>query len=170
MGEERDERFGEGGFTLLELLVVLTVIGIIVSIAVPTFLSARSTAQRTAAQADLRTALTAATTAYVDTPDQTFAETGMDQLSSAEPAIHWVADHATQPGTLAVFTTDGAGQVVVDENGTPAIGFASYAADGTCWYAFQSDNHPPLYGRGPAAGGCDASQAADYSSSPSIPS
>jgi type IV pilus assembly protein PilA len=49
----------EGGFTLIELMVVVLIIAILIAIAIPTFLGARRRAQDRQAQSTLRNALTA---------------------------------------------------------------------------------------------------------------
>jgi type IV pilus assembly protein PilA len=48
---------GQRGFTMVELMVVVLVIGILIAIAIPTFLGSRNRAYNRAAQSDLRSAL-----------------------------------------------------------------------------------------------------------------
>jgi type II secretory pathway pseudopilin PulG len=87
----RIEQGSERGFTLivLLLLVVLFIIGILLAIAIPTFLSVTKTANNTAPQANLQTALTGADTFYTSN-NQTYAGlyggTGVSTITAIDRA------------------------------------------------------------------------------------
>src|SRR5580658_10764810 len=82
----------EEGFTLIELMVVVLIIGILLAIAIPTFLGARDRANDRSAQSNLRNALTAEKVIYTD--NETYADTSvagdLTNLQNAEPSLTWV--------------------------------------------------------------------------------
>jgi general secretion pathway protein G len=79
----------EEGFTLVELLIVILIIGILTSIAVPSYLGFRIKAYQAAAQANVRTAQPAAESFYQDPAGGNNSYNGLSgaQLRTQAPGI-----------------------------------------------------------------------------------
>lgn len=79
----------EDGFTLVELLVVMVILGVLIAIAVPTFLVQRDKASDADAKAQVRTAQTAAETIGIDNGDYDGPQgVSVDNLRAVEQVLN----------------------------------------------------------------------------------
>jgi prepilin-type N-terminal cleavage/methylation domain-containing protein len=110
-GKIQERLAAEQGFTMVELLIVMQIVGILKMIAIPTYLTYRNRAQQGTAQSN---ALSAVTGAYLWNTDKaggngSFAglsrSTLLGELRSADPNVK------------AVSLNSGAGYCVEDSNG-----------------------------------------------------
>ncbi|HEX2040142.1 MAG TPA: type II secretion system protein [Acidimicrobiales bacterium] len=120
--ERREDH--EGGFTLVELIVVVAVIGILAAIVVVTLLGAQGKAKSKAATSNLRTALTSAKTLHTEQESYLVDDlaTTVSRLQEQEPALTWKSAPATTPSEISV-TSD-----------ADTAAFATKAQDGYCYY------------------------------------
>jgi len=139
----------DGGFSLVELVVVLLVVAVLLAIAIPTFLGTQNGAFDRSVQSNLNTALTDAKVQF-DGNSQTYLIGGVQDptslasaLNSQQPALTFKAGSA---GTAVTQGSSGSLSdisvaVSVDGNG---VVLAAYSVPGNCFYAV--DNAQTLSG------------------------
>ncbi len=100
------------GFTIIELLIVMVIIGLLASIAIPKFAGSKERAFMSAMKSDLRNLATYEESyqsdffAYTTAPSDFVATTGVTGLSIVITADGWTAvvAHSATTKTCAIFT------------------------------------------------------------------
>jgi type IV pilus assembly protein PilA len=116
------ERDAEDGFTLVELMVVVLILGVLMVIAIPTMVGARERAMDRRTQANIRNALLAEKAYYSDSASYTDVPTDMTAI---EAALDYLAGD-----TPVVETTVYLLSVPADDQ----IYISSKSESGTCFY------------------------------------
>ncbi|HSH60179.1 MAG TPA: prepilin-type N-terminal cleavage/methylation domain-containing protein [Acidimicrobiales bacterium] len=133
-------RDGEEGFTLIELMVVVLIIAILLAIAIPTFLGARTRAQDRAAQSNVRNGLTAEKTYFTDNQVYTPNATAVADLQAIEPSLQYAVGTAPADDKVYVDVTSG------------VLTLGTKSKSGTCYYL--QDNPSGTTGTTFAKGAC----------------
>lgn len=116
----------ESGFTLIEILVVVLIIGILTAIAVPVFLNQRKQALDTQLRSDMKTVATWLETNKIKTGDATYARLAKSWATPGATTnlANWPADLVISKNT-GIITSDSSFSAGYfgGANGAPGAGF-----------------------------------------------
>ena len=113
----------ESGFTLVELLVVMLILGLLAAIAIPSFFNQRDKARDAEAKSAVRTSQTAMET-YATDHQGTYAGATPGDLQTIETTLNDVGARLHVTSTATSYT------VTVDSNNTPNTFSITRAASG----------------------------------------
>ena len=106
---------GQKGFTLIELMIVIAIIGILAAIAIPQFVSYRQKGYNTDAKGELKSFYTACQAYYADNPSQ-----------SGDCTTTMVTQTFIPSSSVSITTNSGSGQNMVGTTAKHSSGTSTY--------------------------------------------
>jgi type IV pilus assembly protein PilA len=162
----KERRRDEEGFTLIELMVVVLIMGILMAIAIPTFLSTRGSANDAAAKSNATNAFTNEKSYYAS--NQEFLDApNLTNGNSLDNSLPWPAAGAGAPlatqGDVAAYAFPVSGTTTLSfgtEGNGPGLVIEALSKSNDCFYIEDVETASAAYiGYAETSGGCAALSA-----------
>ena len=127
-------RAPDEGFTLIELLVVIIIIGILATIAIPSYLRQREKGYRTQAISDMKNVALAVETYATDDPANSYV--AADGATEASPILTGQGFHPTEWVSIVVHATANSYCIEGVNANVPGKTFVYRSDDGTVQIGF----------------------------------
>jgi len=164
----KERRQDETGFTLIELMVVVLIMGILMAIAIPTFLSTQGSANDASAKSNATNAFTSEKAYYED--NQVFIDSGSAAVSATlDSQLPWVnaLGAATSKTVTAMAGTYAPlfGEVAAAGDTAQGLLIEASSKSGNCFYIADSE---PVGGGAPTIGYAEGATACEAPTSVTI--
>jgi len=133
------EESPEAGFTLIELMVVLLIMGILLAIAIPTFLGVTGSAHAAATKTNISSAMTEAVASYTSNSAFTTGTGTTTEVAALSKETHAMSFTTSASAGQATISVDVAGNTTI-------VMAAAQPSTKVCWMEITNDSSTAVAG------------------------